>query len=610
MPPDLSADNPQLLPSQRWDRRYDRKPISKNPIIADLDVEHNELAQTWKSFIRHLPPDDRVDWEHRPQTRDDVNALINSLQSFWMTRPRQRVYSQVKVLCDQFLPTVDTHATLLARLPDSHFYHAPTFYGALQSVLKASSHYPRVMEGLLTALLDIHSALTVFEDPATSHNIEAIAKSYTLIFFFLTEFMDWYVRRSTCQLLKSHSQDVYSEFQHLVNCIQRQAKALSEPSDEMDVDDDYEAAYSPRALWEDSRMSQVGRQGTERRIAAQNTITRRLIWEIQQDAEQRARIKEQRGQLLAQMLTNVNEQLRTVNEQNSGIVCLTTAAPDLVTSGFEWSRGSKRRLARLELQSASKDLQNFFDSDDQIADFDSEVEVIAEGSVVTSLRKWATSPRSQALAVGGSPSTGFPSPVALISACYASFARHARLPVVAHFCALPTDEVDGMTPRQQGLIALTYSLIRQLIDTLPTVVDSDALLDLSAERFRLLDGTLSSWKAALSLVDTLLHFLPPLLVLVIDGIDRIDDPSTDTALRELIRVLLTHTRHQPQSVDSDSPAQPFLFKVLFTIAGRSSALVETMSENQLVLSEPTQTDEPAVSDPVITSDLGAVMMNA
>lgn len=282
----------------------------------------------------------------------------------------------------------------------------------------------------------------------------------------------------------------------------------------------------------------------------------------------------------------------------------------LVTSGFEWSRGSKRRLARLELQSASKELQKFFDSDDQIADFDSDVEVIAEGSVVTSLQKWATSPRSQALAVGGSQSTTYPSPVALISACYASFARLASLPVVAHFCTLPQDEAEGMTSHQQGLISLTYSLIRQLIDTLPTVVDSDALLDLSAERFRLLDGTLSSWKAALSLVDTLLHFLPPLLVLVIDGIDRIDDPSTDTAVRELIRVLLTHTRHQPQSLDSDSPAQPFLFKVLFTVTGRPSALVETMSENQLVLSEPTQVDEPTTSDAVLTSDLGAVMMNA
>lgn len=185
------------------------------------------------------------------------------------------------------------------------------------------------MEGLLTALLNIHSALDFPDDHSAVSIIEPIAKIYTLVFFFLTEFMDWYVRRSTCQLLKSHSQDAYSEFHHLVTCIQRQAKALSESSDAMDVDEDCEASYSPRALWEDSQLSQVGRQGTERRIAAQNTITRRLIWEIQQDAEERARIKEQRGHLLAQMLRDVSEQLRTISEQSSGIVCLTTAAPDL-----------------------------------------------------------------------------------------------------------------------------------------------------------------------------------------------------------------------------------------------------------------------------------------
>lgn len=110
--------------------------LDRNPIIADLDVEHNELAQTWKSFTRHLPPDDRVDWEQRPQTVDDVSTLVRSLQAFWMARPRQRVYSQAKVLSEQFLSTVNTHATLIARLPDSNLYHAPTFYGALQSVLK------------------------------------------------------------------------------------------------------------------------------------------------------------------------------------------------------------------------------------------------------------------------------------------------------------------------------------------------------------------------------------------------------------------------------------------------------------------------------------------
>lgn len=283
-----------------------------------------------------------------------------------------------------------------------------------------------------------------------------------------------------------------------------------------------------------------------------------------------------------------------------------------MTSSFEWSRGSKRRLARLELQNASKHLQAFFDSDDQIADFAPDVEVIAEGSVVTSLQKWAANPRSQALAVGGSHSTVFPSPVAMISACYAAYARRGNIPVISHFCALPAEDVQGMTRHQQGLIALTYSLIRQLIDSLPTVVDSDALLDLSAERFRMLDGSLASWKAALSLVDTLLHFLPPLLLCIIDGIDTIHDASTDVALRELIRVLLTHTRHQPQSpsVCSGTPGPLFLFKVLFTVAGRPSALVETMSENQLVLSESSPTEDLTPSDSVLPSDLGAVLMNA
>lgn len=278
-----------------------------------------------------------------------------------------------------------------------------------------------------------------------------------------------------------------------------------------------------------------------------------------------------------------------------------------MTPHFEWSRGSKRRLARLELQSESKHLQPFFDCDDQIANLDPDAKVITEGGVIKSLQKWITSPRSQALAVGGPQSTELLSPVSMISASYALFAREARLPTLSHFCKLPTKEVPGQTQHQQGLISLTYSLIRQMIDTLPTVVDSDALLDLTAERFRPIDGTLASWTSALSLVDTLLHFAPPLLVCIIDGIDIIHDESTDVALRELIRVLLTHTRHQPPSGDSSGPT--FLFKVLFTVAGRPSALVETMSENELVLSEPTLSDGPGPSDSVLTSDL-AVMMNA
>ncbi|OQD85454.1 hypothetical protein PENANT_c010G06805 [Penicillium antarcticum] len=574
-----------------WLQRYDAKPVSPIPAIAELDIERNELAHTWKRFISLLVPQDQVEFEERPQTGQDVQTLLENIKTFWQSRPRNRVFSDSMDLCDRLLPTIDTHATLLATVPDSQSYYTPLLYGVLQSAIKASSHYPRVMEGLATALLNIHDAIGQPDPSSLQNAVEPIAKTYTLIFFFLTEFMD-------CQ-------DVYSEFHHLIIFTQRQAQSLPWQHEDTDMEEEDSDTYSARALWEEARLSQVGRRGTERRIAAQNTITRRLLWEIQQDAEERARYREGRDRLLAETLSSVREQLEPVSEQSTGIVCMTTPpAPNIDTSSFEWSRGSKRRLARLEIQSSSKHLQDFFDSDDQICDYEPDVKVVAEGSVVASLQQWATSPRSQALAVGGTQPPSSNNPVALISACYASFARQARLPVVSHFCALPTQEVKGLSLQQQGLVALTYSVIRQLIDWLPPVVDSDAVLDLSAERFRQLDGTLTSWKAALSLVDTLLQSAPPLLVFIIDGLDAIHDAATDSAIRDLVRVLLTHTRRQPQGGLNGGPT--LLLKVLFTVTGRPSALVETMSEHQLILSEAT---DQRPSEPVLKSDLG-VMMNA
>lgn len=176
-------------------------------------------------------------------------------------------------------------------------------------------------------MLDINLALQLPGKPSPSH-VEPIARTYALIFLCLTEFMDWYVRRSTCHLLKSHTQDAYADFHPLVSCIQRQARIFNGP-DEMDIDDDCDSAYSPRSLWEESQLDQVGRHGERRRHAAQNTMTRRLIWDIQQDAEKRDRLRQTRDQLLSQVLGAVDSKLDPVNEKSSDIVCLTTAAPDL-----------------------------------------------------------------------------------------------------------------------------------------------------------------------------------------------------------------------------------------------------------------------------------------
>lgn len=93
------------------------------------------MAHTWQRFISLLLPQDQVQWEERPQTVGDVQTLLNKIKSFWMSRPRQRVFSESMDLCDRLLPTIDTHATLLSTLPDPLSYTS-LFYGVLQSVIK------------------------------------------------------------------------------------------------------------------------------------------------------------------------------------------------------------------------------------------------------------------------------------------------------------------------------------------------------------------------------------------------------------------------------------------------------------------------------------------
>lgn len=77
-------------------------------------------------------------------------------------------------------------------------------------------------------------------------------------------------------------------------------------------------------LWEEARIRQVGLQGKDRHVAAQNTIIRHLIWDLQDDDAQRCRMREEREFLLCKWLDAANRQLRAVAEQKSGIACLTT----------------------------------------------------------------------------------------------------------------------------------------------------------------------------------------------------------------------------------------------------------------------------------------------
>ncbi|RJE21489.1 hypothetical protein PHISCL_06184 [Aspergillus sclerotialis] len=467
------------------------------------------------------------------------------------------------------------------------------------------------MEGLVKLLIEINKAIRLpagTEPPSFGKDaVPAIAKFYALTFFFLGEFMDWYARKAACRLLQSHSLDPYSDFHTLISCIKETTRGMDVNRVDMD---DGECERETRILkqnaphlWEEARLNQVGLNGSDRRFASQNAMLHQLIWEIQHDAAQRVRLKMERELRLLQLQNSVRGQFSAVPDQSSGIACLmATRTQDLDASGAECAQSPKRKFTRIDLQLASRHLDGFFDSDHWIADFGSDIELMAENNVATSLQEWITDSRPQFLAVGGSPTTAFCSPAALISGCYASFARRFKVPVISHFCSLPSQAAEGITPAQQGVVSLTYSLIRQLVDYLPPVLDCSVTCDLSAERFSLLDGTLTSWKEVLSLIDILLHYAPPLLVCVIDGLDALQDSTTKLYVQSLIRVFLTHMRYHSAPMPDGSKSFPVLLKVLFTVAGKLGPLEEVLAENQRVTSEPLQTP-PLISDAdaVITS---------
>ncbi|KAL3467085.1 hypothetical protein BJX64DRAFT_189989 [Aspergillus heterothallicus] len=607
-----AAEDSQF-PAIYWKRRFDTRHPSPNPVIATLDIEYNELARAWKRLQDLLPLPDQVLFQERPQTSQDVHGLVRDIQTRWAAHPQRRLLSRLTTHCDTFLDTLDCHTLPLITLP-SHQFYSSLLYAALQSIIKATASYPRVMEGVMKALVQVNQSIcpvTSTEPPQlTQQSIPAIAKFYSLTFFFLGELMDWYARRFNCRLLKSLQEDVYLDFLGLVSTIQDSAKQfVNVSSDAMDVDDNSHGTtpeterHPDLKLWEEARLSQIGRRNIDRRFAAQNALTRLLIWEIQRSAERRARLMENRGALLQQMREIATQRLQAIGQQTESVVCLTTAPGQDLLLPPTPSETSKHKYTRVELQLASVHLQDYFDSDNQIADYRPDVNVMVEDGVIEALQQWATDTFSQILAVGGSPNPNVPNP-AHISACYANLALDAKLPVIAHFCSLPPTAKNGMTLFQQGLIALVYSLIRQLIEHLPPVANGTSDRTIKGEHIAVLDGTFSSWKEVLTLVDTLLDFAPPLLLCVVDGLDKLQHPSTDAYIRSLVRLFVSHTRKPP---DSEPGRQDVLLKTLFTVTGPPDSLVETLSENPLTLSESDNIIAMTASDTPICTDVEIVI---
>jgi hypothetical protein len=222
-------------------------------------------------------------------------------------------------------------------------------------------------------------------------------------------------------------------------------------------------------------------------------------------------------------------------------------------------RGSYHlQYSQSELEEASRELEKHILNPFSYTDIVDPGPVYFENKVAYAIRDWSAAVGSGLLRVGAQPQASYQSVTSAISASVAKTAIDSDLPLIYLSCvSLPRGE-------EQSLISTLYTLIHQLIGQRDL---SGGAVSFSASRIQELDGTISTWHNGISICsDLLLHAPSPLLVIV-DGIERLEGDISEAFVDNLINVF------RDQAVTQDLPGRLGKgWKILFTTTGPCASL--------------------------------------
>ena len=235
---------------------------------------------------------------------------------------------------------------------------------------------------------------------------------------------------------------------------------------------------------------------------------------------------------------------------------------------------SKRTYMKDSLEESSHGLEEFIYPRLDPLEIYPGSQIFAEHQAVHAIKEWSTSVTSQILWISGPLDRHYPSSLSQITASLITAADEAAIPSLHLFIDWPSNDKDS-------IFNVIYSLIRQVISLLPEQFVSSC--DFSPEKFGRLNNQLKSWEAGLEVLRGLLELAPPLLLLIIDGIDHLDYLNIGASyIDSLLRLL-------QQQVRADGEQEPKkTLKILFTTAGNCAAL-NNLDELDLTVIRVTET---------------------
>lgn len=114
--------------------------LFSDPIIAKLDVEYNELLPTWRKFQEYLSPEDRIDFQERPQTVEDVLRVVCDAADHWTSSERRHAFWCSTAIFSRVAASMESHSIILSVLPDKEVYSS-LLYAVLLSVIKVRPYH-------------------------------------------------------------------------------------------------------------------------------------------------------------------------------------------------------------------------------------------------------------------------------------------------------------------------------------------------------------------------------------------------------------------------------------------------------------------------------------
>ncbi|KAL3426802.1 phytanoyl- dioxygenase family protein [Phlyctema vagabunda] len=528
----------------------------------------------------------------REPTMNDILEAAEQARNEWTDKKRITINgTNAQVYLQKFTSTLNGHQFFFELLPTQSQY-CSIFYGAIKTLIKASINHVKIAEGLTKALAEISTDIALASAEAeivnTSQMCATIGQYYSSVFLFLKDAMGWFQSKWYSKIRNAFNEHFYDDFTNQIAAIKDCSSQISRI---MKIGNAAETR-DIRLVLEDIR---VGLEDRERQMAEAAYRQEQQRLQIERQAAElkelmSSEFKKLAGQEMMQLLKKMinskdtEDDEKVVKSTRQITTRLTTIEDDLLSSPATFAKPRNLKDATYNIQNVlnwSSRLDDFIGPPRDLIDILNSSDCFAEISISNGLNHWTTSADCEMLWIEGLYETIYPSSTSTLAAAIVSAGHEvsAQMPIISYFCSDPENPSDDnrsldLTSDDRAealLIDLTYTIIRKLLHWLPARLKTT--LDLSSEYFSLLDGTMDTWQESFKLLSGLLKLAPALCLIVIDGIEHLDNTTAEVELRQLLRLLQnTYLECLDFQLVEPKNEKNKIFKVLFTTAGSSEAL--------------------------------------